>query len=221
MKSRADRLAVTGDASLPNQWDMLCLSHLRWDFVFQRPQQLMTRFACDRRVFFIEEPLFDEVENADRMEIRPVGPTITVVVPHLHPGSAARTAAVQRALLDDLIASHDIRRLVLWYWTSMSVVYTHHLAPEAVIFDCMDELSGFAGAPPELRQLEDVLLGSADVVFTGGHSLYEAKASKHSNIHPFPSSVDASHFARARQSALEPSDQGSSATPASRLLWRH
>ena len=214
MKSPADRHVIDdGDALIPDQWDIICLSHLRWDFVFQRPQQLMTRFARDRRVFFVEEPVFDAVENGEQMEIRAVAPKIRVAVPHLYPGSQARTAAVQRALLDDLISSNDIRKFVLWYWTSMSVVYTHHLAPEAVIFDCMDELSGFANAPPELSQLEDLLLGSADVVFTGGHSLYEAKAPRHSNIHPFPSSVDIGHFGRARLGAHEPADQASLRRP--------
>ena len=89
----------------------------------------------------------------------------------------------------------------------MSLRFTNHLTPELIVFDCMDELSGFAGAPPEMLGMEDELLRRADVVFTGGQSLYEAKASRHRNIHAFPSSVDVSHFMRARGATPDPDDQ--------------
>src|SRR5205085_1584609 len=97
--------------------------------------------------------------------------------------------AVQRALLRRLMQGEDIEHYVLWYYTPMALPFTRDLAPAAVTYDCMDELSGFAGAPRELRDLEAELLERADVVTTGGRSLYEAKRSRHPNVHAFPSSI--------------------------------
>jgi UDP-galactopyranose mutase len=89
----------------------------------------------------------------------------------------------------------------------MALSFTTHLTPDAVVYDCMDELSGFAGAPAELKTYEAELLKRADLVFTGGQSLYEAKRHTHDNIHPFPSSVDVEHFAQARRIGSDPEDQ--------------
>jgi UDP-galactopyranose mutase len=202
------RPAVTADAGA-NQLDLICLSHLRWDFVFQRPQQLMTRFARDRRVLFVEEPFFDAPDGSDRIDLRTITPTLMIAVPHLSTSTVAqcRDDVVQQHLIDEAIARSGLGQFVLWYWTPMALPVARHLAPALVVFDCMDELSHFAGAPPQLLALESELLQSADVVFTGGQSLYEAKVDRHHNIHPFPSSVDAAHFTRARQSAVEPLDQ--------------
>src|SRR5690606_20366020 len=107
----------------------------------------------------------------------------------------------------------DITDYVLWYWTPMALSFTRHLSPAAVVFDCMDELSAFAGAPPELRDLERELMARADVVFTGGVSLYESKRAMHPNVHAFPSSVDTTHFARAMRIRREPPDQAPISTP--------
>jgi len=96
---------------------------------------------------------------------------------------------------------------VLWYYTPMALPFTRHLKPLAVVYDCMDELSAFAGAPPALRQREAELMKRADIVLTGGQSLYEAKRHLHPQVYPFPSSVDVPHFARARQPQRDPVDQ--------------
>jgi UDP-galactopyranose mutase len=113
----------------------------------------------------------------------------------------------QRAILDQLIAAKAIRRFVLWYYTPLAMMFSDHLHPSAVVYDCMDELSAFKNAPTELGVLEQALLRRADVVFTGGQSLYEAKRHLHHNIHPIPSSVDVRHFAAARSTASDPPDQ--------------
>ena len=112
-------------------------------------------------------------------------------------------------LVGELLQEHAIAEYILWYYTPMALGFTRHLEPRAVVYDCMDELSAFAHAPPSLRHREVELLRRADVVFTGGYSLYEAKRDQHPNIHPLPSSVDVPHFARARcpVSAGEPLDQ--------------
>jgi glycosyltransferase involved in cell wall biosynthesis len=95
----------------------------------------------------------------------------------------------------------------------MSLSFSDHLQPSVTIFDCMDELSAFKGAPPELLQRERELMGRADVVFTGGYSLWEAKRQQHANAHPVPSSVDIAHFAAARNSLPQPADQASIGHP--------
>jgi len=188
--------------------DVLCFSHLRWNFVFQRPQHLLSRCARDRRVFIIEEPVFDS--NDAHATVTDAHPHIHIVVPHLRESDWADDQDVQRRLLDDVIASEHIRPEVLWYYTPMSLRFSGHLDAPAVVYDCMDELSNFAGAPPGIRDAEAALLRRAGVVFTGGRSLYEAKKHLHPNIHPFPSSVDVDHFFAARSGDLrEPSDQAS------------
>ena len=200
-------------APVPIHPDLLVFSHLRWNFVFQRPQHLMVRFARERRVFFIEEPIFDEAEP--RLEVRESdddGPL--VVVPHL-PEGTAETAAhrMLAALVDSLVDVYDIQRFVTWYYTPMALPFSRHLQPLAVAYDCMDELSLFRGAPPLLVELERELLRRADVVFTGGQSLYEVKRGKHHNVHPFPSSVDVAHFAKARDAQMDPADQAPISRP--------
>ena len=186
--------------------DLICLSHLRWNFVFQRPQHLMSRCARGRRVFFVEEPVFDagitpyfDIErSAD----------VHVVVPHLPSGlSASAAEAAQRQLVNQLIRTRHIREYVLWYYTPMALAFTDHLAPAAIIYDCMDELSAFKGAPAVLKFREADLLRRASLVLTGGQSLFEAKRHQHANIHPFPSSVDVAHFAQARTLTGDPLDQ--------------
>jgi glycosyltransferase involved in cell wall biosynthesis len=187
--------------------DVLCFSHLRWNFVFQRPQHLLTRCARHRRVFVIEEPMFDTVD-APYMTLADAQPRVHVMVPHLRESDRDREADIQRRLLDEVIAREDICPEVLWYYTPMSLRFSDHLNAPAVVYDCMDELSNFAGAPPGLREAERALLRRAGVVFTGGRSLHEAKKDLHQNIHPFPSSVDVDHFAKARSgNSPEPSDQ--------------
>jgi glycosyltransferase involved in cell wall biosynthesis len=186
--------------------DLICLSHLRWDFVYQRPQHLMSRFARDRRVFFVEEPWLGD--GAARLDVseRPGG--VHAVVPRLPHGLSPEEAeAAQGELLQELLAVYRITDYVLWFYTPMAFGFTGGLAPAAVVYDCMDELTLFRGAPPALVDRERLLLERADLVFTGGQSLYEAKRERHPSVHAFPSSIDAEHFGRARRPLPEPEDQ--------------
>jgi glycosyltransferase involved in cell wall biosynthesis len=159
-------------------------------------------------VFFVEEPVFTEVSRPHTV-ITEAQPNVYVVVPHLADSDRHRERDLLRSLLNDLIATQRIEPDVLWYYTPMSLHFSDHLEAPAIVYDCMDELSNFAGAPPGLRDAERALLERATVVFTGGRSLYEAKKHLHSNIHPFPSSVDVAHFAAARRTTADPADQGS------------
>src|SRR6188768_3286996 len=158
------------------QGDLLCFSHLRWNWVFQRPQHLLTRAARDRRVFFFEEPIREAC--VPFCELRAVAPRLFVVVPHMPHGlDTADESVLQRKLLDEFLVEHGVRPSLLWYCTPMALPHTAHLSGALCVYDCMDELSAFAGAPPTLALLERELLARCDVVFTGGWSLYEAKAS--------------------------------------------
>jgi UDP-galactopyranose mutase len=186
--------------------DIVCLSHLRWDFVFQRPQHLLTRCARKHRVFFVEEPL--DTTGPARIDVAVRQQGIRVLVPRL-PGALSRQSAtlLQAQLLRAFFEDQRITDYVLWYYTPMALEFTRGLTPRAIVYDCMDELSAFAGAPPEMREREQELLDRAHVVFTGGQTLYETKRNSHPNVHAFPSSVDVAHFARARHPQPEPADQ--------------
>jgi UDP-galactopyranose mutase len=139
---------------------------------------------------------------------------VLVAVPHLPKGlSAAQEATSLRQLLDSTVATHIRGEYVAWFYTPMALACAHHLTPAAVVYDCMDELSAFAGAPAELPALERELFRQADIVFTGGASLFEAKRVNHPNVHLFPSSVDVAHFARARHEPGDPADQAAIPRP--------
>jgi len=203
---------ITPDvASLPS--DLVCFSHLRWNFVFQRPQHLLTRCAQERRVFYVEEPVFEEGQHPVMRTALHDG--VHVLTPHLPrrlSSGAAPDAAVRR-LVDEALVRYRIADPVLWYYTPMALAISRHLPAAAVVFDCMDELSAFAQAPPSIRAFERELLDRADVVFTGGLSLYEAKRALHHNVHAMPSSVDVVHFAQARTTADDPADQAALGRP--------
>lgn len=186
---------------------IVCFSHLRWDFVFQRPQHLMSRFAKAREVIFWEEPL--AADGAPRVDTRICAATgVVVATPALPVGlSDDERDVILARLLDETVAGRPVR--VRWYYTPMMLSFSRRLPAACVVYDCMDELANFKFAPPQLRALERELLDAADVVFTGGYSLYEAKRAAHPDIHPFPSSVDREHFAQARTLGSTPDDQAS------------
>lgn len=200
--------AFNAPAASSDPADVICLSHLRWNFVYQRPQHLMTRCAAERRVYFVEEPEFAEGVRP-HLRIERSG-RVTVAVPQCPTGmTAAQAETVQRELLDQLMRRESISRYVLWYYTPMAWAFTDHLSPVSIVYDCMDELSAFKGASPALKRYDVELVRRATLVLTGGHSLYEARRHTHHNIHPFPSSVDVAHFSAARQPQTDPADQAS------------
>lgn len=187
---------------------LICFSHLRWDFVTQRPQHLMKRFAVERRVFFWEEPIPCD-HPLSYLEHHPF-PAENVIalrprVPHWWDQASVDSAL--RSLLDMLVATSVPADPVLWFYTPMMLGFAGHLRAETIVYDCMDELSAFAFADPLLVKREAELIRRADVMFTGGYSLYEAKRHRHGAIHPFPSAVDIDHFVTARGVIAEPEDQ--------------
>jgi glycosyltransferase involved in cell wall biosynthesis len=192
--------------------DLVCFSHLRWDFVFQRPQHLLSRFAKKQRVFFIEEPVFFDGESHFRVEKRENN--LHVVQPHIQEGTEGyKVDEILKEELDRLIENHKIQDFVAWYYTPMMLAWSNHIKTATVVYDCMDELSAFKNAPQELRDREAELMSTADLVFTGGQSLYEAKREKRESVHCFPSSIDVDHFAQALQVTEDPEDQKTIAHP--------
>lgn len=192
------------EETFDNGGDLICFSHLRWDFVYQRPQHLMSRCARERRVFFVEEPVFRSGPPA--LALRVVESGVCVVVPEI-PDSASPSEfnGILIGLMDDLYSRCGIKDSTLWYYAPMARSFTQHLPSQAIVFDCMDELSLFKDAPATIREAELELMSKADVVFTGGVSLYEAKRHLHKNIYAVPSSIDVLHFHRAR---MLPQDAG-------------
>jgi len=193
----------------PETATLLCFSHLRWNFVFQRPQHLMSRFAREMDVIFWEEPVEIAPNETAHLQVREAAEAsnVRIVVPHLPQGipEDAREAALGR-LLDAHIASLQ-GPLITWYYTPMMLPFSRHVEADLTVFDAMDELSKFKFAPVKLLDLEQELIDKADIVFTGGSSLYEAKKDRHERVHCFPSSVDRCHFIKARARQFEPGDQ--------------
>ena len=165
----------------------------------------MTRCARERRVFFVEEPV-EQPGVAPALQVERCG-DVTVVVPMLPAALDSTTRdRTLRGLLDKLI-ERERAEYLLWYYTPMALGFTDHLSPVTIVYDCMDELAAFKGAPTLISRREAELMARASLVLTGGQSLYEAKRHLHSNIHPFPSSVDVAHFAQARRISADPADQ--------------
>ena len=198
-------MVLVSQQALP---DLICLSHLRWNFVWQRPQHLLSRFAKRRRVFFVEEPVVVD-EKEIRLEVNMHQSGVNVVVPHIPVSiwEAGDGEPALRRLFDRLFDEQNISDYFFWYYTPMAFEWTKHKQPQAIVYDCMDELAAFKNAPSQLIEREKEIFKAADLVFTGGQSIFEAKRDKHDRVFAFPSSIEVEHFAQARTITEEPADQ--------------
>jgi glycosyltransferase involved in cell wall biosynthesis len=182
---------------------LVVFSHLRWNFVYQRPQHLLSRLAQRWRVIFIEEPVL----KAGRNELERFEPAANVQVwrPHVTgdaPGFHDDHLPALQRMVGDVMAEENVSDYWVWFYTPMALPLATELAPRGVVYDCMDELTLFKHAPRQLVQRENALFKMADLVFTGGRSLYNAKRNRHPDVHCFPSSVDARHFSKADEHRL-------------------
>lgn len=192
---------------------LVCFTHLRWDFVWQRPQHLLSRAAKHYSVLVIEEPIFKPGVIA-HMQLSERPQDVTIAQPVLPEGLCHDdVVAEQRDLIGHLIGRVSEHPRVFWYYTPMAVAFTGDLECDLCVYDNMDELSLFRGASQELLELESDLFEQADLVFTGGMSLYEAKRGRHANVHAFPSSIDFNHFSKARGVKQDPPDQAAISYP--------
>lgn len=175
---------------------IIVFSHLRWDFVFQRPQHLMSRLAKYYPIVFVEEPMYHKTDTFMKTYMPEPGilvcqPHTPVNMPGFHDDHLPHLHKLMRQLVRDY-ADH-----IAWFYTPMAVPLLQELHPRLVVYDCMDELSAFKNAPKQVLQRESAVLKLADIVFTGGQSLYRSKRGRHPNVHCFPSSVNAAHFVQA------------------------
>lgn len=200
--------------SLP---DVVCFAHLYWDFVWQRPQHLMSRFAQMGRVFYVEEAFYHNDDLIEpHMEVKERQNGLKVLVVHLPQRLRGNDAAADQAqfeVLSQYFDQNGVDKYLFWYYTPMALGKSRHFKPVLTVYDCMDELAAFKFAPPELRAREQELFQKADLVFTGGQTLYEAKREQHPDAHAFPSSIDKDHFGQARGTVTEPADQAGIAHP--------
>jgi len=200
---------IKRDVSSSRQTDkygIVVFSHLRWGFVWQRPQQFLSRFAKKHQILFVEEPFFDIPEGAEtRVDTHRVMPNVTVVTPHVAP-SVARNPTLPRHLrewtrqaIDRMNTDGAFDKPLLWYYSPMDSSWSlGHFENRGVVYDCMDELSAFSGAPKALISNEARLIEHADIVFTGGYNLGEKKKQQHDNVHVFGCGVEFDHFNKAQ-----------------------
>ena len=197
--------------------DLVCFAHLHWDFVWQRPQHLLSRFAQHGRVFYVEDAFYHDDDLVEpHIEVKERQNGLKVVVAHLPNRLRADDAAADQAqfeLLSQFFYAQGITQYVFWYYTPMALGKSRQFHPLLTVYDCMDELANFKFASPELKKREQELFQKADLVFTGGQTLYEAKREQHADAHAFPSSIDKAHFGQARGPLAEPADQAKIAHP--------
>ncbi len=184
---------------------LIVFSHLRWDFVYQRPQHLLSRLARHYRVLFFEEPVrgnltpfLERFSPCHNLEV--LRPHTTIDAPGFHDAQLPEL----QPLLSEYLRDFRIDDYIVWFYTPMALPLLSELEPRAVIYDCMDELAAFKNAPRQMLQRESALLKRADLVLTGGPSLYEAKRDLHANVHCLPSAVDAKHYSPHSERAADP-----------------
>jgi len=192
--------------TLLNSIDLVCFSHQRWNFVYQRPQHLLSRFSRYFRVFYIEDPIFHA--NTDRYDITLESGNIAIVVPHLQHGpNHADVHQRLETLLTSLFQEERILNYIFWYCSPAAISISRAFRPRLAIYDCMEEFSRNRFASREIHAQEAELLSTADLVFTSGYSLYESKKKLHPRVYPFPNSIDKDHFLHARTITFDPPDQ--------------
>lgn len=178
-------------------YDMLVFSHLRWDFVYQRPQHLISRISRKHKTLFIEEPIPPNENEGIGFETQVISPYLSILKPRVHAISD----------IAKILARLNVRQVnSAWFYSAAFYELLNTISADHIIYDCMDELSLFKGASQLLKDQEKKLLNTADLVLTGGISLYEEKSKHNPNVHCFPSSVDCEHFEKAKRNLMLPSD---------------
>jgi glycosyltransferase involved in cell wall biosynthesis len=196
---------VVEDAKQTDRYGIVVFSHLRWGFVWQRPQQFLSRFAKKHKILFIEEPVFDLAPTDEpRIDYHQVMPNVTVVTPHVshlwnrNPDLPQKLRQFAKDAINQINETGEFDRPLLWYYSPMDSAWSlGYFENRGVVYDCMDELSQFTGAPKALVQNEARLIEHADIVFTGGYELGAKKRKQHDNVHTFGCGVEFDHFNQA------------------------
>jgi glycosyltransferase involved in cell wall biosynthesis len=194
------------------EYPIIVHCHLRWEGVWQRPQQFLSRLSKRHRVLFVESPILKESSEEPTWELLavPEYPNVTVMRTYF-PASrfqegawvdAKRAEFLKEALNGPL--EGEFTRPVQWFYDPMAApAHMNQFNECAIVYDCMDELSQFRFAPPEIISRERQLLAHADVVFAGGRKMRDSKARFNPNAHFYGCGVDVKHFSRARMPQTE------------------
>jgi glycosyltransferase involved in cell wall biosynthesis len=192
---------VEGKKNMSDQpLTLLCLSHLNWNHVWQRPQQLMTRFTQHYRVIYVDPPEISA--NADTVQLQEISGEQGVrvlhpVFPKQHVESMADYWRLWKELLP-VVLDLAGQQVVMWVFSPYADQLVAQAKPQIklAVYDCMDDLASFKDGSDEMREREAHLLSLANLVFTGGHSMYQARKDRHPHVHCFPSGVDVEHYRR-------------------------
>jgi len=195
---KSEAIAEPYDSENTKSYDIIVFCHLRWQFVYQRPQHIISRLSKKYKILLIEEPIGASQDQESSGDINYVSPNLHILQPKVN--SIDEIAAI----LPEYVSTKSAA--VGWFYSPSFSPLLQAMEFDTIVYDCMDELSLFKGAPQELINQEKYLMAHADIVFTGGKSLYESKTKLHGNVHCFPSSVDETHFAQALHGREVPSD---------------
>ncbi len=179
---------------------IVVFSHLRWNSVTQRPQHLLQRLSDHHPILFVEEPIEHDANDGGTALLSQVEENITVLQPRIGWDNMTQNLA---PIVKAQCSAMGIQDPILWFYSPMFIDIADCLSYSKIVYDCMDELSAFLGAPQSLLAKEEKLLAVSDVVFTGGKSLFESKRQRHRNVHCFPSSVDEKHFKKVFKSSTQ------------------
>ncbi|HSU55816.1 MAG TPA: glycosyltransferase [Candidatus Dormibacteraeota bacterium] len=188
-----------------HDYPIIVHSHLCWDWVWQRPQQFVSRLSKRHKILFVETVAPDPalVVPAARfrqVEKYPNTTILTVQFPAWRWGDGAYVDSERRRIVQQFVAGpgSEFENPVQWFYDPMAVpAFAGQMGERLTVYDCMDELSRFRCAPPEMSVREAKLLALADVVFTGGRKLWESKRRHHENCHFYGCGVDVAHFGKA------------------------
>jgi len=203
--------AGPGPVSALARRPLIVHSHLRWDFVWQRPQQLLSRLAAHHPVLFVEDPLHEPVAAAALRigEVHPNVVRVQPVLPEAHPREVDAQCATVAPLLRAAMAMHPAAAgrfggAIQWFYSPMTApAFLGRFGTVGTVYDCMDELANFRFAPADIVAREHFLIRHARLVFTGGRELFDAKSRLHANVHFFGCGVDVAHYALARDPRTE------------------
>lgn len=187
------------------KFDLICLAIIDWHFRFQRPQQLATQFARNGHRAFYTRLTFAGAEHPT-VDVHPLGERVYEIV---LPGEATTniyrddlcdpTLSQAFDALRDFIRQHSIAEAICLvqhpFWTPLA----HRLKERygwKIVYDCMDDHSGFQYTHPEIVSREQALISSSDLVVASSRALFEYLSAQHSNCLLLPNAGDYAHFSR-------------------------
>src|ERR1043165_3725701 len=211
-KRKSQKSREPADTKFERDYPIIVHCHLCWDWVWQRPQQFISRLSQRHKVLFVEliAPSPDLATPAARFRNPENFPNVTILTlqfPMWRWSDGKYVDAERRRIVQEFLsgpAAGQFEDPVQWFYDPMAVpAFAGKMGELLTVYDCMDELSKFKCAPPEIIVREAELLKRADVVFTGGRKLFEAKSQHNDNCHFYGCGVDCEHFGKAREEKTE------------------